>query len=47
MPLMAHIQDHEQNQELATINSIVGSNPTICLHILQDLNQAQDSRFVL
>ena len=41
MPLMAHIQDHEQNQELMMISSIIESNPTICQHILQDLNKGK------
>lgn len=38
---MAHIQDHEQNQELVMISSIIDSNPTICQHILQDLNKGK------
>ena len=41
IPLMAHIQDHEQNQELMMISSIIESNPTICQHILQDLNKGK------
>lgn len=41
MPLMAHIQNHEQNQELAMISSIINGNPTICQHILQDLNKGK------
>jgi IS5 family transposase len=38
---MAHIQDHEQNQELVMISSIIDGNPTICQHILQDLNRGK------
>jgi len=38
---MAHIQDHTQSQELAMISNIIDSNPTICLHILQDLNKGK------
>jgi len=41
MPLMAHIKDHAQSQELAMISSIIDSNATICQHILQDLNQGK------
>jgi IS5 family transposase len=41
IPLMAHIQDHEQNQELVMISSIIDGNPTICQHILQDLNRGK------
>ena len=41
MPLMAHIQDHPQSQELVMISSIIDSNPTICQHILQDLNKGK------
>lgn len=41
IPLMAHIQDHEQNQELSMISSIINSDPTICQHILQDLNKGK------
>ena len=38
---MAHIQEHEQNQELMMISRIIDSNPTICQHILQDLNRGK------
>ena len=41
MPLMAHIQDHTQSQELAMISEIIDSTPTICRHILQDLNKGK------
>jgi transposase, IS5 family len=43
MPLMAHIQDHIQSQELAMISRIIDSNATICEHILQDLNQGKEA----
>lgn len=38
---MAHIQEHEQNQELIMISNIIDSNSTICQHILQDLNRGK------
>lgn len=38
MPLMAHIQDHEQSKELKVISTIIDSNPTISELVLQDLN---------
>jgi IS5 family transposase len=38
MPLMTHIKDHPQNQELEMISRIIDDNPTICSYILQDLN---------
>lgn len=41
MPLMAHIQDHIQSQELVMISNIINSNPTISRHILQDLNKGK------
>jgi transposase, IS5 family len=41
MPLMAHIQDHPQSQELVMISSIIDGKPTICQHILQDLNRGK------
>jgi len=37
MPLMAHILDHPQSQELEVISSIIDANATICQHIWQDL----------
>jgi transposase, IS5 family len=41
MPLMAHIQDHTQSQELAMISKIIDGNSTICRYILQDLNKGK------
>ncbi len=41
IPLMAHIQDHEQNQELVMISNIIDGNSNICHHILQDLNRGK------
>jgi IS5 family transposase len=41
MPLMAHIMDHPQSKELEVISAIIDANPTICLHILQDLNSGK------
>jgi IS5 family transposase len=38
MPLMSHIKDHPQNQELEMISNIIDDNPIISSHILQDLN---------
>ena len=38
MPLMAHILDHPQSQELEVISGIIDANTTICQYILQDLN---------
>ena len=38
MPLMSHIKDHPQNQELEMISRIIDDNPIICSYILQDLN---------
>ena len=37
MPLMNTETDHPQARELETISRIIGSNPTICDRILQDL----------
>jgi IS5 family transposase len=37
MPLMAHILDHPQSQELEAISAIIDANSTICEHVLQDL----------
>jgi IS5 family transposase len=41
MPLMAHIRDHPQSQELEVISAIIDENPTICMHILRDLNKGK------
>jgi len=41
MPLMAHIVDHPQGRELEVISAIIDANPTICEHILQDLNRGK------
>jgi IS5 family transposase len=41
MPLMSHILDHSQSQELEVISGIIDANPTICEHILQDLNRGK------
>jgi len=41
MPLMSHILDHPQSQELEVISGIIDANPTICEHILQDLNRGK------
>jgi IS5 family transposase len=41
MPLMAHILNHPQCQELEAISAIIDSQPTICQHILQDLNKGK------
>ena len=41
MPLMAHITDHSQAQELEMISDIIDTNPTICSYILQDLNKGK------
>jgi transposase, IS5 family len=38
MPLMAHIMNHPQSQELETISAIMDAKPTIYERILQDLN---------
>lgn len=38
MPLMSHIKDHAQSQEIEMISKIIDDNPIICSHILQDLN---------
>lgn len=38
MPLMSHIKDHAQTQEIEMISKIIDGNPIICSHILQDLN---------
>jgi len=39
MPLMAHIMDHPQSQELEAISAII--NATIYERILQDLNKGK------
>jgi IS5 family transposase len=41
MPLMAHIMDHAQSQELEMISRIIDDNSTICDYILQDLNKGK------
>jgi IS5 family transposase len=41
MPLMPHILDHPQSKELEVISGIIDANPTICDHILQDLNRGK------
>ena len=47
MPLMAHIMNHPQSQELETFSAIIDANPTICMHVLQDLSSAQNPRLIL
>ena len=39
MPLTSHILDHSQSREPEVISGIIDGNPTICEHILQDLNR--------
>ena len=41
MPLMAHIMNHAQCQELEAISAIIDAQPTICETILQDLNKGK------
>lgn len=41
MPLMSHIMDHAQSQELEMISKIIDDNSTICSYILQDLNKGK------
>jgi len=41
MPLMSHIMDHAQSQELEMISRIIDDNSTICSYILQDLNKGK------
>jgi len=41
MPLMPHILDHCQSQELEVISGIIDATPTICAQILQDLNRGK------
>ena len=41
MPLMAHILDHPQSQELEVISSIIDENSIICRRVLQDLNRGK------
>ena len=43
MPLMSHILDHSQSKELEVISGIIDANPTICEHILQDLNRGKSA----
>jgi len=38
---MIHIKDHSRCQELEMISRIIDANPTICDHILQDLNKGK------
>ena len=42
MPLMPQITDHAQSKELQAISNIINANPTICEHILQDLNRGKN-----
>ena len=41
IPLMSHIMDHAQSQELEMISRIIDENPTICSYIMQDLNKGK------
>ena len=41
MPLMSHIMNHAQSQELEMISRIIDNNSTICGYILQDLNKGK------
>ena len=41
MPLMPHIMNHAQSQELEMISRIIDNNSTICGYILQDLNKGK------
>jgi transposase, IS5 family len=41
LPLMAHITDHAQAQELEAISKIIDANSTICSYLLQDLNKGK------
>lgn len=41
MPLMAHIKDHPQSQELEAISAIIDATSTICEKVLQDLNKGK------
>ena len=41
IPLMPQIKDHAQSKELEIISDIIDGNPTICEHILQDLNRGK------
>jgi IS5 family transposase len=41
MPLMNHIMDHAQSQELEVISRIIDDNSIICSYILQDLNKGK------
>jgi hypothetical protein len=38
---MSHILDHPQSRELEVISGIIDANPTICEHIVQDLNRSK------
>jgi len=41
MPLMPHIKEHTQSQELQIISNIIDANPIICEQVLQDLNKGK------
>lgn len=41
MPLMAHIMNHPQSQELETISTILNDQPNIYNKVLQDLNRGK------
>jgi transposase, IS5 family len=41
MPLMAHIMNHPQSQELEAISAIIDATSTICENVLQDLNKGK------
>lgn len=41
IPLMAHILDHQQSQELKAISGIIDANPIICDRLLQDLSKGK------
>ena len=41
MPLMPHIKEHKQSQELQVISNIIDANPIICEQVLQDLNKGK------
>lgn len=41
IPFMAHIQDHPQSQELVMVSNIIDGKPTICQHLLKDLNKGK------
>jgi len=41
MPLMSQIKDHSQCRELEVISRIIDAKPTICEHLLRDLNRGK------